>query len=166
MDILGINLSIVKTLITITHATTDKVQFLGFDISIIPYTKTKHNILTIESLPNNSGINRSRVQILAPTTQLVEQLSIKGYCCNGQKGVPTRMGKLINLTLPMIIEHYLMVGRVILNYYAYADNFTTLKYRISYILKYSCGLTFAAKLRIPTIKRVFIKYGYDLKVNE
>ena len=66
----------------------------------------------------------------------------------------------------MIIAHYLTIGRGILNYYSCADNFTRLKARVTYILKYSCALTFASKLKMRTVKKVFSKYGYNLEVHE
>ena len=163
-DKLGLELSLAKTLIT--SSTKCKARFLGFDISITPYKKRQ----LVRSNRSN-GITRlsaqnSRPQILAPIKKIIAKLETKGYCKNGFKGNPTRVGRLIHLSLPMIINHYLSVGRGLLNYYACADNFTVLKARISYVLKYSCALTFASKLKLYTIKKVFSKFGYDLKIHE
>src|ERR1700736_218954 len=163
-DRLGLELSLAKTLIT--NSIKDKAHFLGFDISITPYKKRQ----LVRSKRNDGSIRlsaqTSRPQILAPITKIVAKLSTKGYCKNGMKGTPTRVGRLIHLSLPMIINHYLSIGRGLLNYYSCADNFTILKARISYILKYSCALTFASKLRLYTLKKVFTKFGYDLRVSE
>ena len=66
----------------------------------------------------------------------------------------------------MIIAHYKAIGIGLLNYYSCADNFTRVKARVTYILKYSCALTFASKLKLKTLNKVFMKYGYDLAVSE
>jgi nicotine oxidoreductase len=161
---LGLELSLAKT--RITHSSEDKAQFLGFDLSITPYEKRQ----LVRSKRRDGSVRltaqTSRPQILAPITKIVEKLASKGYCKNGKKGTPTRVGKLIHLSLPMIINHYLSIGRGLINYYSCSDNFTVFKARIAYILKYSCALTFASKLRLKTLKGVYSKYGYDLKVSE
>lgn len=161
---LRLELSLAKTLIT--PATLKKAHFLGFDISITPYVKRK----LVRSTRSDGSVRliaqTSRPQMLAPIPKIVAKLESKGYCKNGSKGVPTRVGRLIHLSLPMILDHYLAIGRGILNYYSCADNFKRLKARVSYILKYSCALTFASKLRLRTVKRVFAKYGYNLEISE
>jgi group II intron reverse transcriptase/maturase len=163
-DKLGLELSLAKTLIT--NSTKDKAHFLGFDIAITPYKKRQlvrsHRIDGTMRL----SAQTSRLQILAPIKKIVAKLQTKGYCKNGFKGNPTSVGRLIHLSLPMIISNYLSIGRGLLNYYACTDNFTVLKARITYILKYSCALTFASKLKLYTLKKVFNKYGYNLKIHE
>lgn len=163
-DKLGLELSLAKTLIT--NSTKDKAHFLGFDIAITPYQKRQ----LVRSQRSDGSIRlsaqTSRPQILAPIKKIVAKLQTKGYCKNGFKGNPTRVGRLIHLSLPMIISNYLSIGRGLLNYYACTDNFTVLKARITYILKYSCALTFASKLKLYTLKKVFSKYGYNLKIHE
>jgi hypothetical protein len=161
---LGLYLSLTKTLIT--PATKDKAHFLGVDIAITPYSKRK--LVWSRRLDGSVRLTAqtSRPQLLAPISKIVAKLESKGYCKEGAKGKPTRVGRLIHLTLPMIISHYLALGRGILNYYACVDNFTRLKSRVCYILKYSCALTFASKLKLKTAKKVFTKYGYNLEVKE
>ena len=161
---LGLELSSSKTLIT--PATKEKAHFLGFDIAITPYSKRQ----LVRSVRKDGSIRlsaqTSRPQILAPIKKIVAKLESKGYCKQGEKGTPTRVGRLIHLPLPMIIQHYTALGRGLINYYSCADNLTRLKARIRYILKYSCALTFASKLRLRTVKKVFSKYGYNLEVLE
>lgn len=161
---LGLELSLAKTLVT--HSSEDKAHFLGFDLSITPYEKRQ----LVRSKRMDGSVRlvaqTSRPQILAPITKIVEKLASKGYCKHGKKGTPTRVGKLIHLSLPMIINHYLSIGRGLINYYSCSDNSTIFKARITYILKYSCALTFASKLRLKTLKGVYSKFGYDLKVCE
>ena len=161
---LGLELSSSKTLIT--PATQKKAHFLGFDISITPYTKRQ----LVRSFRKDGSIRlsaqTSRPKIFAPIPNIVAKLESKGYCKYGVKSNPTRVGRLIHLSLPMIINHYTALGRGIINYYSCADNLTRLKARILYILKYSCALTFASKLKLRTVKKVFSKYGYNLEVYE
>ena len=57
----------------------------------------------------------------------------------GISAVPTRNGKLIHLPLDIIIEHYSSILSGLLNYYAFASNFTRVKARLYYLLKYSCA---------------------------
>jgi hypothetical protein len=163
-DKLGLELSLAKTLIT--NSTKDKAHFLGFDIAITPYNKRQ----LVRSQRSDGSIRlsaqTSRPQILAPIKIIVATLETKGYCKKGLKANPTGVGRLIHLSLPMIINNYLSIGRGLLNYYACTDNFTVLKARITYILKYSCALTFASKLKLYTLKKVFSKYGYNLKIHE
>lgn len=163
-DRLGLELSLAKTLIT--PAIQEKAHFLGFDISITPYSKRRLVWSKRKDGSMRLTAQTSRPQILAPIHKIVAKLESKGYCKKGQTGTPTRVGRLIHLSLPMIICHYLAIGRGILNYYSCADNFTRLKARVTYILKYSCALTFASKLKLITTKKVFSKYGYNLAVTE
>lgn len=163
-DKLGLELSLAKTLIT--SAIGNKAHFLGFDISITPYSKRRLAWSKRSDGTMRLTAQTSRPQLLAPIKKIVAKLESKAYCKNGQNGTPTRVGRLIHMSLPMIINHYLAIGRGILNYYSCADNFTRLKARVTYILKYSCALTFASKLKLITAKKVFSKYGYNLVVSE
>lgn len=54
--------------------------------------------------------------------------------------------------------------RGILNYYSLATNYSKLAGKIHYILKYSCVLTIASKMKLATKKKVFKKYGKDLNI--
>lgn len=49
------------------------------------------------------------------------------------------------------------------NYYSFADNYGRLG-RIHYILKYSCILTLASKLKLGTKKQVFKKFGKNISI--
>ena len=150
----------------ITHASKDKARFQGYDLAITPYQKRQQ----IKSVGKNNKEKQiaqtSRQQIQAPQSEIVSKLASKGYCKKGKQGAPTRVGRLIHMSLPMIIEHYLRLGRGIINYYSCTNNFTIFKHRICYILKYSCALTIASKLNQKTKKQVFKKFGYDLQVTD
>lgn len=142
----------------ITNATKDHAKFLGYRIH-----KTKMSKMPIRK--NKLG-RLSRVvprPILdAPINEIVKKLIKKKYA--NKAGNPTRNGRFINNHLSDIIKHYLTVERGILNYYSLCNNYGNLAARVHFILKYSCVLTIASKMKLKTKKKVFKKYGKDLKI--
>lgn len=54
--------------------------------------------------------------------------------------------------------------RGLLNYYSIAANYSQFSARIHYILKYSCILTLASKLRLGTKAKVIKRFGIGLKI--
>lgn len=54
--------------------------------------------------------------------------------------------------------------RGILNYYSLANNYGNLAARVHYIMKYSCVLTIASKMKLNSKKKVFKKYGKYLNI--
>lgn len=142
----------------ITHAETKSVLFLGYNINCTRLFK--------KSIRVNNNNKKSRIVqrslLNAPISKIVEKLKAKGYAKNN--GRPTKNGRFINLELFQIIEHYKTVEWGILNYYSLANNYGNLLSRIHFILKYSCVLTIASKMRLKTMKGVFKKYGKNLRV--
>jgi hypothetical protein len=97
-----------------------------------------------------------------PIDRIVKKLNERGY--TKKDGSPTRNGRFINHTLYDMIEHYKMVERGILQYYKLANNYGRVAARVHYILKYSCALTIASKMKLNTLRRVFNKYGKNLNI--
>lgn len=155
---LNLDLNLEKT--KITHATNDAAHFLGY---IIHLTK-------IDKMPvkkNSKGIITRivpRPRLEAPIKNKVNQLYSNGFAT--KHGVPTRNGKFIHLSLVDLINHFRDIERGILNYYSLANNYSRMAARIHYILKYSCALTIASKMRLHTKKRVFSKYGANLEIKD
>lgn len=149
-----------KTLIT--HAKSGKANFLGYRIANTPDYKKPIRAITRQG-ENKKVLMSTRPQLTAPVTKIVEKLKEAGYA-RGSDCRPTRKGAQIYYDLATIITKYLYVARGILNYYSGCSNYAVLRARIQYILKYSCALTFAAKLKLRTAKKVFNKFGYDLAV--
>jgi hypothetical protein len=81
-----------------------------------------------------------------------------------KKNRPTHNAKFINNSLDQIIEYYKSVERGILEYYSLANNYGRLVSRVHFILKFSCVLTIASKMKLRTMKKVFRKYGKLLSV--
>lgn len=152
---LNLSLNLDKT--KITHAEQDSAKFLGYVIH-----KTKLNKMKISRNKNNILMRRVPRPILdAPISKVVIKLEQKGYAKNG---LPTRNSKFVNHQLADIVEHYKTVERGIFNYYSLASNYGRFTARIHYILKYSCVLTIASKMKLTTMRRVFRKYGKNLSI--
>lgn len=91
----------------ITPTTLTKTHFIGFELALSPKNKGALVCPIIRDCTISSV--RLTAQISWPLgliTNIVAKLESKGYCKNRIKGTPTRVGRLIQLTLPMIIEHY------------------------------------------------------------
>lgn len=153
---LKLTLNLDKT--KITHSQTDSAFFLGHRVH---KTKLSKNKIAI----NAKGTKTRRVTntiLDGPVKRIVEKLILKGYARTN--GNPTKNGRFINHTLYDIIEHYKMVERGILQYYSLANNYGRIAARVHYVLKYSCALTIASKMKLRTLRRVFNKYGKDISI--
>jgi hypothetical protein len=142
----------------ITNAQKDIAKFLGYNIhktvmSKMPIRKNKLGRLC-RVVP--------RPLLDAPIKDVVKKLIDRKYAT--KIGKPTRNTKFINHQLSDIIKHYLSVQNGILNYYSLASNYGNLAARVHFILKYSCVLTIASKMKLKTKKKVFKKYGKNLKI--
>jgi len=153
-----LKLSLNTTKTFITHAETNSALFLGYKIHRTPLSKMP---IRVDKKGRKSRIV-PRPVLDAPIAKIVEKLRDKGYVKKNNR--PTRNGRFINLELFQIIEHYKMVERGISNYYSLANNYGNLLARVHFILKYSCVLTIASKMRLKTMKGVFRKYGKNLRV--
>jgi len=156
---LDLELNLQKT--KISHSRDDGASFLGYFIHSTPIEKQPLEYV------QNKGKRRlvrktPRLIFDAPTDKIVQKLISAKYARKG--GEPTRRGALIHLTPYDIVQHYTQVERGLLQYYSMANNYGRLAARIHYILKYSCALTLATKLRLGTLHKTFKRFGYKLTV--
>jgi group II intron reverse transcriptase/maturase len=153
---INLTLNVEKT--KITNAQSESAKFLGYIIH-----KTTMNKMPIRR-DKKGRLSQvvPRPMTDAPIKEIVEKLIERNYV--KRNGNPTRNARFINHTLADIINHYRSVERGILNYYSLATNYSRLAGRIHFILKYSCVLTIASKMKLRTKKKVFKKYGKDLKI--
>lgn len=153
---LKLTLNVEKT--KITHSQLDSAKFLGYRVY-----RTKLSKMKISYHLKGQLTHRTINTILdGPIDQITEKLKQRGYV--SKKGLPTRNGRFINHPLYDIVEHYKMVERGIFQYYKLANNYGRVAARIHYILKYSCALTIASKMKLTTLRRVFNKYGKNLNI--
>ena len=153
-DNLELTLNSDKTVIT--HANKSSSQFLGYVIHTTPISKHP-----IKKNKDGSLIRVvPRPSLDAPTKDIVMKLKENKFA--NKRGKPTRNGKLTHFSLKDIVEYYRSVETGILNHYSLASNYDSVSSRIHYLLKYSCALTIAYKMRLLTPKKVFSKYTFDL----
>nr|UAT97950.1 hypothetical protein Ahn.fas.Ore.mt_002 [Ahnfeltia fastigiata] len=156
---LKLDLNLNKT--KISHATNDGAVFLGHKIYISDISKHKTKYV---SRKDGKVLTRvvSRPRMDAPIGKIVNKLTLSGFC--KANGNPTRCGRLIHEPLHEIIKSYGNLEKGLINFYSLASNYSRVVARIHYILKYSCALTFASKLKLKTLRKVFRKFGKDLTV--
>lgn len=145
----------------IFHAVTDGAYFLGHKIRISDINKHKTKYLHKDGRKILARVV-SRPMLDAPIDKIVGKLAEKGFC--KKNGNPTRNGRFIHEPLQNIIRSYRELERGLLNFYGTASNYGRVSARIHYILKYSCALTFASKLKLGTLKKVFSKFGKNLTI--
>jgi Type II intron maturase len=144
----------------ITHCSKDSALFLGYCIHITkprkrPIKYNKNGILTRIT---------PRPQLDGPIDRIVRRLREKGFA--NKSNNPTRNGNFIVLSLADLINHYKTIERGVLNYYGFANNYGRVAARVHYILKYSCALTIASKMKLKTLSKVFSKYGGNLNIKD
>lgn len=147
--------------VKIAHASIDGAHFLEYNIRTLNTNKDK--IKNLQRKDHKTVISPTDKLIIdAPIKRVVKKLALAGYCKTS--GNPMRCGRLIHKPLHKITNEYLILQSRLLNYYSMTSNYRWFVRRIHYILKYSCALTFASKLKLKTLKKVFKKFGKDLIV--
>jgi hypothetical protein len=142
--------------IKITHAITELTNFLDTDIRLTSYNKQP-----IKKIFSKNIKITHHIQMLAPITKIVNTLKQNGFLINDRiTGIP----KLQKFEESKIVNYYNTIAAKILNYYTFVYNYTRTCTRINYILKYSCALTLARKMKLKTKKKVFQKYGINLTI--
>jgi hypothetical protein len=153
---LNIILNLEKTKITPTKK--ESIKFLGYRIhqTVMEKTPIKRDKL------GRLSLIVPRLVLGASVREITKRLVESKYATT--TGNPTRNARFTNHRLTDIINHYCAVERGILNYYSLANNYVTIAARVHFILKYSCVLTIASKMKLKTKKKVFKRYGKDLKI--
>jgi group II intron reverse transcriptase/maturase len=160
LEELKLNLNLDKT--KITHARTEAAHFLGTDIRITPPDKRP---LRLETSGDQKLRQRANIPPLlhAPVNKLVNKLIENGFAKPG--GKPTGSGRWIHFENHQIVKTFFQSWVCIRAYYSFADNLSALG-RIFYVLKFSCALTLALKLKLGTANKVFAKFGKDITIRD
>jgi Type II intron maturase/Reverse transcriptase (RNA-dependent DNA polymerase) len=145
----------------ISHAIKDGTEFLGHKIFISDVSNQKKKYI---SRNDHKVLTRviSRLMTNAPIEKIISKLALNGFCKASGKPIP--LGKFIHKPLHEIIRSYKKLEYSLLDFYSLASNYDRFVSKIHYILKYSCALTFASKLKLKTLKKVFNKFGRNLIV--
>lgn len=159
-DILKMEIKIKhKQIINFRH---NRTIFLGFTIKGFAFNK--RFIRT-----NKQGVKfrvTPRPSILFPMKRVLDRFVEKGLIKKSKYGIkPTSLRRLIHYSLYNIIEYYNSIYRSLAYYYKICTFHSPLR-NLNYILKTSCILTIALKMKLKTIHKVIKCYGNDLNINE
>lgn len=146
---LSLELSLEKT--KITHAGKEKAQFLGYEI-YSPYLKQKKRS------------SHASIYIDAPYKKLKEQLIKENILVvkNG-KWLVSAVTHWFNYNHIEILFRYNWMIRGYLNYYSHVNNLHIFHKIIGFVLRHSCAVTLGRKLKLRSRKKVFKKFGKNLK---
>jgi hypothetical protein len=148
-----------KQVINFRH---DWTIFLGFIIKGSPFKKWP--IRT-----NKRGVKfrvTPRPCILLPMKSILSRLVDMGFIIKGKYGIkPTSLRRLIHYPLYNIIDYYNSIYRGFAYYYKISTFHNPLR-NLNYILRTSCLLTIALKMKLKTIHKVIKRYGKDLNIIE
>jgi hypothetical protein len=104
--------------------------------------------------------------ILIPFKRVYDKLIDAGFMYkSANKFQPTALRKLIHHPIYNIIEYYNSVYRGICMYFRICTNRSLLQ-NIHFLIKSSCVLTIAMKMKLHTISKVLKRYGKNLIVIE
>ena len=153
-----LNLDLKK--IKVLDSSKNSANFFGYNIRIPNINRC--NVLHLKESQKIALKLIRKPLLYAPISKIIESLAIAGYC--KKSGNPTRCAQLIQEPLHKILYKYLSIYRQLLNHYNQSLNYNQFVAKVHYILKYSCALTFASKLKLGTLKKVFKKFGKNLTV--
>jgi group II intron reverse transcriptase/maturase len=156
---LKLTLSPEKTLIT--HAATEKANFLGYRVKLGRRKPGAALMKTIRKTGKRVFKQRVTGQWplrLAPMDKLVAKLHNKGFC--DKLGFPSSKTAWTVLDADQIIRLFNSNLWGLLNYYRFVDNFSAMS-RIQYILRFSLAKTLAHKFR-TSMAKLFRKHGKNL----
>lgn len=148
----------------LVRASKDRAKFLGVKVRIpiykepafTAYKRTRFGKTQLIKAKSSQGVVKLKADIKA----IIMKLNSAGFC--DKQGVPTPRFQLYAITQSDIILIYNRVFRGLKNYFRFVDNFSTLAFRVQYILIRSCAKLLAAKLKLKTTKAVYKKFGKNL----
>lgn len=150
-DELHLQLNVNKTLIT--NANRDKALFLGTEIF-----RSRHQIVTkIRGIPKRIG---KEIRMKVPLERVRKKLREAKFIFNDK---PSPRYLWMHNSKDQIIALYNSVYRGITNFYSFAHNLGHAGGYVHMILKASCAKLLAAKFSLNSQKKVFEKFGKNLK---
>jgi hypothetical protein len=141
----------------------ERAMFLGF---IIKGTAFQNRPIRT----NIKGVKyrvTPRPVILIPMERILLKLKEKGFVKRGKNNEfkPTSLRRLVNHPIYNIIEYFNSIYRGLAYYYSIATFRSPLR-DLNYVLKISCALTIALKMKLKTIRKVMKVYGRNLICKE
>ena len=148
---LKLDLSNEKT--KITNSKNDVACFLSVNIrrfKQITFRRVKSRLTRITD----------SLRLTAPLDRIIRKLKTNGFI---KEGSPAPRFLWLASSKDEIILLYNSVYRGLTNYYRFVHNFNELSSQTHYILKSSCAKLLAAKFTLKSQRRVYEKFGSDLK---
>jgi hypothetical protein len=113
------------------------------------------------------GVGVSKLRLKTQTKNIIKELKKGGFIRQNKWGnyIPQAFTSMVNLSHYEIISFYNSKIHGIFNFYGFASNRFSLG-SVLWMLKASCALTLARKLKLRTMRKVFRKFGSNLKCSE
>ncbi|GMH32920.1 hypothetical protein BSKO_00754 [Bryopsis sp. KO-2023] len=105
--------------------------------------------------------SQARPRTLIPKKRLLNMFRDIGYI--RKRNSATGMGQMTNWPVEEIVRYFDKSVGVLLEYYAMADNYRDIQFYV-HLLKKSCALTLARKLKLRSVRKVMTRYGKDLVI--
>lgn len=157
LETINLTLSLEKS--KITDLRKENANFLGHRIGI--NIRIKHRKVHVKGIsPFTRKVTGKFVSITAPVDKIISRLHEKGFC--DSKGKPKHKTIWITQQDNQIIDLFNYSIRRVFGFYSGVNNKHALT-RISYIFKFSCAMTLAAK-HSCSLAKIFGKHGPALKV--
>lgn len=156
-DKLDFELSAERT--RITHAGTEKAEFLGYEI----YSPIPKKSFSVQGKVKRR-VSYVCIYIDAPYKTLKKQLVQENILVdkNGTWLV-NGITQWTNYSHAEILYRYNQIIRGYLNYYSHVNNLHIFSKFIGFALRHSCALTLGRKLKLRSRKKVFRKFGLNLQ---
>lgn len=166
-EVLKLELSLEKT--HITNASKKKAYFLGTEIQRTSSVKGEIKRFT-NSKGHSQRVPTTSTILTAPINEIVKKFTSKGVVKWNSKEMvadnlePLPILKWVNLPIRDIILRYRMILNGLLNYYSFVKNKPNLII-IYWILRVSLAKTLATKLKLGTVRKVYLKFGINIQYN-
>ena len=141
------------------HQLEDVNFFLGHKIRTTPKRKLPLRRNALGKL----SYYRPHTVLDAPTREILSELCLQVMSLN--KGTSAEY-KIIEPFPHRIVQHYRALEDNLLDFYRLATNFSRFASRIQYLLRYSCVLTLASKMKLRTKRKVFKRFGKQLSIRD
>ena len=142
----------------ITHASKEKVQFLGYEI----YSSIRKESFFVKGNAKKR-VSHVSINIDVPYTKIKEQLIDEMIFVekNGKWRI-NAVTHWINYNHVEILYRYNRIINGYLNYYSHVNNLNVFHKFIGFVLRHSCALTLGRKFKLRGRKKVFKKFGKNL----
>lgn len=159
---LGLTLNMDKSKVT---SLKKGFNFLGAEIFVKKFNDTKEQP-RVKYQRNGKNIDAKfhpRIVMHAPIKSLLDKLVERKFIkAVNKEYYPIGLTRMFTHDHEDILRYYNSVINGIVNYYSFVDNRMNLSSIVRY-LRYSCAATLSRKMKIPSIRQVFKRFGPELK---